>query len=202
MAGMFTLVMGLVFYTAYSNAYEGEPRKMLDPEIFTSSDVFERAPDGSLRTSSEPIAEDPVQPLFFENVDGARTQVDIRFSTPWRILKMIVLGIVVVALPIIIAFALNGFSCQGLHPEGSAVWLCIFVPVSIAYFIKMGRIDIYENPYVYAVDERGRKRKLKTKPRTTTLRDILGKLFSPPLIGAALVLVLFLVMGVYLTLGN
>ena len=202
MAGMITLVMGLIFYTAYSNAYEGTGRQTLDPEIFTSDEVFERAPDGSLRVSSTPIAEDPVKPLFFEDVDGVRTQVSIRFTTPWRVFKMILLGLVVMFLPTIIAFVLNGFSYHGLDLSGSAVWLCIFVIVVPAYFIKMGRVDIYENPYIYAIDEKGKKRKIKTKPRTTTVRDVVSVLFSPPLIAAGLALVLFLVMGVYLTLGN
>ena len=202
MAGAFTLVMGLIFYTAYSNAYEGQKRQVLDPEIFTSAEVFERAPDGTLRPSSAPIAEDPVEPVFFENIDGARTPVTIRFSAPGRMLKMVLLGLGIVALPIIIAFVLNGFSAQGLHPEGAAVWLCIFVPVVIAYFIKMGRIDIYQNPYIYTLDEQGRKRRVKAESRTATARDTLSALLTPPLVALTLALVLFLVMGVYLTLGN
>ena len=202
MAGAITLVMGLVFYTGYSNAYEGEPRQVLDPEIFTSDEVFERASDGSLRASSTPIAEEPVEPVFFEAVDGVKTPVTIRFSTPWRMFKMILLGLVVIGLPTLVAFVLNGFSYHGLQLGGSAVWLCIFVPVVPAYFVKIGRIDIYENPYVYVVDERGRKRKIKTKSRTTTVLDVLKVLFTPPLLVAGLALVLFFVMGVYLTLGN
>ncbi len=202
MAAAITLVMGLVFYTAFSNAYEGEKRKTLDPKIFTSRELFERAPNGTLFASSRPVSEAPVQPMFFENVEGVRTPVVIRFTTPWRTLKMVALGLAFVFLPVIIAFLLNGFSVQGLHPEGAAVWLCIFVVVVPAYYIKMGRIDIYENPYVYALGPYGSRRKLKTRSRTVTVRDVLKALFSPPLIVAALALLLFLVMGVYLTLGN
>ena len=97
---------------------------------------------------------------------------------------------------------LNGFSAQGLHPEGAAVWLCIFVPVVIAYFIKMGRIDIYQNPYIYVLDEQGRPRRIKPESRTATARDTLSALLTPPLVALTLALVLFLVMGVYLTLSN
>ena len=201
MAGMITLVMGLIFYTAFSNAYEGTKRQTLDPEIFTSRETFERAPDGSLRVGA-PVVEDPVEPVFFENVDGVRTPVEIRFTTPGRTIRGLLLGLAVLALPMLIAFVLNGFSVQGLHPEGSAVWLCIFVVVVPAYLIKMGRIDIYENPYVYVTDEQGRRRKVKTESRTATVGGIVGALFSPSLIAAGLALLLFLVMGVYLTLGN
>lgn len=201
-ASMFTLVMALVFYTAYSNAYEGEKRRTLDPKIFTTSEIFERAEDGSLRVSSEAIAEEPVEPQFFERVDGVRTPVSIRFTTARRLLRMVLLGLAIIALPLLIAFVLNGLSFQGLHLGGSAVWLCVFVPVVPAYLVKIGRIDIYENPYVFVVDERGRRRRVKTKPRTTTVLDVVKLLFSPAFIIAALVLMVFLVMGVYLTLGG
>ena len=202
MGGAITLVMGLIFYTAFSNAYQGQARKTLDPKIFTSNETFERSPSGELRPASQPIAEDPVEPLFFENVDGARTQVTIRFTTPWRMFKMVLLGLVVLALPTLIAFVLNGLSFHGLHPEGSAVWLCIFAVVVPAYFIKLGRIDIYGKPYVYTVDEQGRKRRVKTESRANAVRDGLRMLLSPSLVLVALALLLFLVMGVYLTLGG
>jgi hypothetical protein len=200
--GAFTLVMGLIFYTAYSNAYEGEGRRTLDPEIFTSDGVFERAADGTLHASNETITRNPVEPIFFEDIDGVRTRVHIRFTTASRVFKMILLGLFVMFLPIIVAFVLNGFDYHGLHPEGAAVWLCIFVPVVPAYILKMGRIDIYENPYVYAIDESGRKHKVKTKSRTTTVLDVVKMLFTPPLIVAGLALVLFLVVDVYLVLGG
>ena len=100
------------------------------------------------------------------------------------------------------ASALNGFSCEGLHPEGAAVWLCIFVPVVPAYYVKMGRIDIYENPYVYTIDERGRRHRVKTESRTTTVRDVVKMLFTTPLAIAGLAILFFLVMDVYLVLGG
>ena len=202
LAGGFTLVMALIFYTAYSNAYEGQKRRTLDPKILTSTEVFERAEDGMLREATEVVAEDPVKPLFFENVDGVRTQVDIRFTTPWRAARAIALTLAAPALPLLIAFVLNGLSTRGLHPEGSAVWLCIFVPVAIAYLIKMGRIDIYENPLVYVTDEQDRRRKIKTESRTATVGQVIQVLFSPSLALVALGLMGALAMCVYLTLGG
>ena len=201
-AGALSLVMGLIFYTAFSNVYEGQKRKTLDPEIFTTREVFERAPDGSLVTSERPIAEEPVEPLFFESVNGVRTPVSIRFTTPWRVFKMVLLASAVVFLPAIIAFVLNGFSSSGLRIEGGAVWMCVFVPLVVTFFVKAGRIDVYENPYVYAADGQGRWKRVKTPRRLEGIRDTLGVLFTPPLVFVVLVLALFLVMGVYLTLGN
>jgi hypothetical protein len=68
--------------------------------------------------------------------------------------------------------------------------------------MKMGRIDIYENPYVYRFTEKGRKRRVRLSSRTTTVWDVLKILFTPPAIWAGLAILLFLVMGVYLTLGG
>lgn len=202
MSGMFTLVMALIFYTAYSNAYEGTKRQVLDPKIFTSDEVFERSQDGTLRASHDAIAENAGEPVFFETVDGVRTPVSIRFTTPWRVCKMLLLAFGVAFLPTIVAFALNGLSMRGLHLGGAAPWFCVFVPVTIAYFVKMGRVDIYENPYVYVNDSSGRRRKVKTTSRTTAVLDVVKVVFSPPLIIVVLVLLLFFVMGVYLTLGG
>ena len=202
MAGMITLVMGLIFYTGFSNAYEGSGRKTLDREIFTSGKMFKRRRDGTLIPYEDAIAEDPVEPLFFEDVDGERTQVRIRFTTVTRTIKMLALGIAVIFAPVIVAFVLSGFNYQSLDIAGSAVWLCIFVPVVPAYYIKMGRIDIYENPYVYRIDENGREHKVRTKSRTTTVTDVVKALFSPGLIVAGLALVLFFVMSVYLVMGG
>ena len=182
MAGMITLVMGLIFYTAFSNAYEGTRRKTLDREIFTSDVAFIRGRDGKLRPYEGMIEKEVVEPLFFEDIDGERTQVQIRFTTLGRTAKMIALGIVVIFLPVIVAFVLSGFDFQSLDVAGSAVWLCIFVPVVPAYYIKMGRIDIYENPYVWRIDEHGRKRRVRTESRTTTVTDVVKMLLSPGLI--------------------
>ena len=45
-----------------------------------------------------------------------------------------------------------------LNPAGSAVWFCITVPLSPVFLIKYGRMDIYDNPWIYLVDEHGKKK--------------------------------------------
>ena len=164
--------------------------------------MFVRGPDGTLQPYAGTIAEDPVEPMFFEDIDGERTRVRIRFTSVGRTIKMIALGLVVMFLPVIVAFVLSGFDYQNLDVGGSAVWLCIFVIVVPAYFIKMGRIDIYENPYVYRIDDNGRSHKVRTKSRTVTVMDVVKALFSPGFIVAGLALVLFFVMSVYLVMGG
>ena len=201
-SGAFTLVMGLIYYTAFSNAFEGTPVTELPPKIFTSQGQYIRGSDGVLHASDQKITADPVKPVFFETVKGQRTAVHIRFTTLGRFIKQMALCFGMLFLPIIIAFILNGFHYHGLHPSGAAVWLCIFVPVVPAYYIKMGRIDIYENPYIYTIDNRGHKHKVKTKSGTTTVMDVVKILFTTPIIWAGLFLVFVLLMDIYLVLGG
>ena len=200
-AGMFTLVMGLIYYTGYSDAYEGSGRFELFPQVYTTNRLYERGRGGALAESRVRLPE-PAAPVFFENLDGKVERVEIRFTTVKRVIKMLLLGLLVIFLPTVIAFVLNGFSTEGLVWGGAAVWFCVFVPVVPAYLMKMGRIDIYENPYVYRFTEKGRKRRVRLSSRTTTVWDVLKILFTPPAIWAGLAILLFLVMGVYLTLGG
>ena len=197
-SGMLTVVMALIYYTGYSNAYEGTKRTELERKLFVSGNQLVRNPDGTLTPSDEPVPEVSVEPMFFENIDGKRTRVKIRFSTPGRIVKMMILALTVMFLPLILAFIFNGFDYHGLHPGHAAVWLCIFVPVVPAYLMKMGRIDIYENPYIYRIDENGKEKRIRTKSRTTTVWEVLRILFTPPLIWAGLFILLVLFMNTYL----
>lgn len=102
-------------------------------------------------------------------------------------------------LPVIIAFLLNGLSFTGLDLMGSAVWLCIFVPIAIAYFVSMGRIDIYENPYVYVVDTNGKQHRIKMESNTVTVLDIIKSLSY--IVPVAIFLGIVLIVNVYLILN-
>ena len=201
-SGAFTLVMGLIYYTAFSNAYEGAPVTTLPPRIFTTQGQYIRGGDGALHASDQKITAEPAAPVFFETVRGQRTAVHIRFTTVGRFIRQMALCFGMLFLPIIIAFILNGWDYHGLDLSGAAVWLCIFVPVVPAYYIKMGRIDIYENPCIYTIDNHGHKHKVKTNSATTTVTDVVKILFTTPLIWEGLFLVFVLLMDIYLVLGG
>ena len=201
-AGAFTLVMGLIFYTAYSNEYEGLPRTELNPKIFTTAGQYLRGEDGQLYASDRRIEQEPVLPVFFAPVNGTRTEVHIRFTTFGRFCKQMLYCVTALFLPILLAFVLNGFSYHGLHPSGAAVWLCIFVPVVPAYYIKLGRMDIYLNPYIYTVDPKGKKHRVRNRSNRTSRQDILDIILCSPFIILGLFLLLVLVINTYLVLGG
>ena len=60
-----------------------------------------------------------------------------------------------------------------LNPAGSAVWFCITVPLSPVFLIKYGRMDIYDNPWIYLVDEHGKKKRYKAKHSKADWEDTL-----------------------------
>ena len=97
---------------------------------------------------------------------------------------MAVLAVLVLFLPVIVALFLNGFDFARLELGGSAVWFCIAVPVVPVYLLKFGLVDLYENPRIYLMTDKGRKkryRKQKEKgARGETLRMVLRALFVPP----------------------
>ncbi len=103
--GMLAVFFGIVLAVAYSDRYKGDPRWKLRRRVFTSDDsrasVFE--------------------PEFYEVIDGQVQPVQLRFTTPLRMLKLFVFTLAAIFLPLLIAFARNGFSAEGLTLGGAAV---------------------------------------------------------------------------------
>ena len=141
--GVMALFLLITLFTAYSNAYGGQGRQQLRRRVFTSDE-------------SRPHV-DP--PEFYELIDGQPQPVILRFTSPGRVLRQVLLALVVVFLPLILAFVLNGFSAEGLNVAGAAVWLCIAVPVAPVYLLNFGRIELYEHPTVWVKTPAGGKRR-------------------------------------------
>ena len=118
---------------------------------------------------------------------------------------MIVLSLMVLFAPVIIALLLRGFDFRSIQLSGSAVWFCIFVPVIPIYLIKFGRIDIYDNPWIYTVDENGKRRRFhegRTKQSALQLiKNVLHYLFVPPICFATWFAIASLLTMIYLTAG-
>lgn len=199
LAGMFDLVMGLIFFTAYHNAYGDDKGLKAFHDVVSTTELYERGQDKKLKLSHKKIEADPVEPMFFQDIDGKKTRVFIKFTTAGRMFKMVAAAVGAMFLPVIIAFLLNGLSFTGLDLMGSAVWLCIFVPIAIAYFVSMGRIDIYENPYVYVVDTNGKQHRIKMESNTVTVLDIIKSLSY--IVPVAIFLGIVLIVNVYLILN-
>lgn len=161
-------------------------------------------PDGELFQDPDPIPRREVVPVFFENLDGERVAVRLRFTTPLRMLWMIALALLVLFLPVVIALFLNGFNFARLNLAGSAVWFCIFVPVVPIYLLKFGRMELYDHPWVYRIDEDGKERRVRKRRAGKvdigeTALMILHLLIVPPLCLAVWFAILSFAVMCYLT---
>ncbi len=183
-AGMLAVFLLFTLFTAYHNEFGGTGRESLPRRIFTSDDS---------RTVVAP-------PAFLWPIDGQDRTVDLRFTTPLRVLMMVLLAIGVVFLPLILAFLLNGCSVQGLTLGGAAVWLCITVPLAPVFLLKFGRLELYEHPIVHYRDADGRRRRYRApkKPPRDRLRDLLDTVKT--FLVLILTLLLILVVNVVLVL--
>ena len=126
--------------------------------------------------------------------------VKLRFTTLFRSLRHGVLAVVVTFLPLVIAFLMNGFSVNGLHIGGAAVWLCVTVPVAPVYFLKFARMELYNRPLIYAQSKKGGFTRYIKKP---DLKKILADLkeFANPLTFIILgVVIIVLIINVTLVL--
>ena len=184
--GCIAIFMLIVLFTAYHDMYQGERRWRLRRRIFTS--------DNEKNSVSAPE--------FYENIEGKMRRVKLRFTTPLRMLKMLGIAAGVVFLPFIIAFISNGFSVEGFHIGGAAVWLCVTVPIAPVYLLKFGRLDLYEHPLIWYSGPDGRMVRLRGNKKgfRETFDSVKEFILNPAvLIGVAVVL-LVLFINVHLIL--
>ena len=108
----------------------------------------------------------------------------------------------IVFLPVIIALLINGFNFSLLNLSGSAVWFCIAVPLAPVFLIKYGRMDIYDNPWIYLTGKNGKKKLYRPKRDPKEVRDnirFIMEWFKPPLLWISLFLIFLFCSIVYLT---
>ena len=179
-AGGLALVLLFVLFTAYHNTFGGLGRERLPRRIFTSDKRRETLPD----------------PEFYLPIDGRNRAVELRFTTPRRLLNMTLLPLLVIFLPAIFAFVLNGFSAQGLTIAGATVWLCIAVPIAPVYVLKFGRLDLYRHPILHYRADNGRRKRYRPrrKPLKERLQALKDFVFSP-----AIFLILFLLIALVMS---
>ena len=174
--GCMAVFLLITLFTAFHNHHAGEQRWRLLRRIFTSDDSRPEIPP----------------PQFYEAIDGRAQAVELRFTTPLRLLKMLCIALGVVFLPLILAFVFNGFSAQGLTLGGAAVWLCITVPVAPVYFLNFGRLELYEHPLIWLLTPEGGRRRYR--PRGKSLRELLKSARS--LLSPGVFIVLAVVIGI------
>jgi hypothetical protein len=136
------------------------------------------------------------------NIAGKIQEVEIRFTSVLRVIRALAITFAVVFLPVILALIINGFNFSIPNLGGSAVWFCIAVPLAPVFLIKYGRMDIYDNPWIYMIGENGQKKRYKPKCDKADMRemiDFIKEWFKPPLLWLTLFLIFLFCSMVYLT---
>ncbi len=152
--GIYFLVVTFAMYSDYSS-----PRWRLRRRVFTTNGGPYIRQDGKLVQSPTPIPGGVDKPFFVEIINGAPKIVEIKYSAASRMIWMIFLSVIAILIPFIMVMASPGSALAGF----GAVLLCITVPVTPIYFIKFGRLNIYEHPWIYYRNERGQRVRYKAK---------------------------------------
>ena len=199
--GVFFIIVNLCLYSdTKKNKFSVDAGR----RIFTSGDsVFTRS-EGQLVPSKETLERRVASPMFFMNIGGQYQPVMLRFTTAWRIIRMMLISVVALFLPVICALLVNGFDFGALHLGGSAVWFCIMVPVIPIYILKLGIVELYEKPWIYTVSGQKWKRyrqKMNPTDRKNLTKGILRAVFVPPISLAVWFGIASFITMVYLTAG-
>lgn len=186
-SGCLALVLVFVFFAAYSQQREETYGLETYRKVFHSKTELKK-----------PVT----KPVFFMNIAGKIQEVEIRFTSVLRVIRALAITFGVVFLPVILALIINGFNFSILNLGGSAVWFCIAVPLAPVFLIKYGRMDIYDNPWIYMIGENGQKKRYKPKRDKADMReyiDFIKEWFKPPLLWLTLFILFLFGTMVYLT---
>ena len=183
LTGVLTLYFIVVTLCLYSDTTRNSFSVVSGREIFTSGEKTFHRDRGELVLDEKLLARKIEDPVYFSNINGKEEPVILRFTSPVRIARMLLLATVALFLPVIIALFLNGFNFSQLNLGGSAVWFCIAVPVVPIYLLKFGIVELHDNPWIYRIREGGGKKRYRPKGdkiSKDTVMDILRIVFIPP----------------------
>ena len=205
-----TAVLGFFFlvvvFCVYSDTTRNSFSVAAGRKIFTSGTETFRRDRGELVLREEILERKTVPPVFFSRIDGKERPVTLRFTTPGRVIRMLLISITVLFLPVIAALVLNGFDFQKLNLGGSAAWFCIAVPVVPIYILKFGVVELHDRPWIYLLSENGKKKRYKKKPDLKNMGQLvlgfLKVLFIPPVSLAVWFGIFSFFAMVYLTAGG
>ena len=196
----------IVVMCIYSDTTRNDFAVEAGREIFTSGEETFHRERGKLVRNEEILEKKIVPPVFFCTLDGREQPVLLRFTTPSRILKMLLLSAVVLFLPVLVAIPLTGFDFSKLNLSGSAAWFCIFLPIVPICLLKFGIVELHERPWIYIVSENGQKKRYRPKKTfKITGRSVLNflrVLFVPPVSLAVWFGIISFCVMVYLTAGG
>ena len=207
---LITAVLAFYFFIVllcyYSDTTKNSFSVEAGREIYTSGEATFHRERGKLVQSDEILERKTVPPVFFSHINGEDQPVVMRFTTPSRVIRMILLSIVALFLPVIVALFLTGFDFQKINLGGSAVWFCIAVPVVPIYLLKFGIVELHDRPWIYTVSKDGKKKRYRPKPNPDDVKDIvfgfLRALIIPPISLAVWFGIISFFVMVYLTAGG
>lgn len=200
---MFAIVMLIIMLCLYSDTVKNPFLVNGGRTIYTSDGQSFHRENGRL-VQDDSIRERKVfAPTFYETIEGVKRPVILRFTTPYRVARMIAICLVAIFLPVILALFVNGFDFQKLTLGGSAVWFCITVPTVPVYLVKFGIVELYERPWIYLIMPNGKKKRYKEKRESKISRDMvksaLKACITPPVCFGVLFGILCFCTMVYLT---
>ena len=206
----FTSLLGFFFLVVLLCVYSDTTRNRFTVvsgrEVFTSGKTTFRRDGGELILREDLLERKTVPPVFFSSINGEERPVCLRFTSPWRVIRMLLLSMIALFLPVIVALILTGFDFQKLHLAGSAAWFCIAVPVVPIYVLKFGVVELHNRPWIYTASKNGKKKRHRQKPKPkdikSSVRGILKALFVPPVSLAVWFGILSFLAMVYLTAGG
>ena len=183
-SAMLAFVLLIITLCLYSDTIHNSFSVEAGREIFTSEGKNFHREQGRLVQDDAILERKVVPPVFFHEIDGRNVPVVLKFATPGRVLKVVVLSLVMLFLPVIIALFLNGFNFSQLELGGSAAWFCLMVPIVPVYVLKFAVVELYENPWIYTISENGRTKRYKKKSGFRIDKDLAGAVlravFIPP----------------------
>ncbi len=200
--GFFLFVVAMcVFSDTTKNKFSVESGR----KIYNSGRQTFRRERGGLVQNEEILKRKVKKPVYFSDINGSRRPVELRFTTPVRIIRMILLSIIALFLPVFPALLINGFNLSMINLSGSAVWFCLAVPLVPVFLLNFGIVRLHDNPWIYYRTDSGRKKRYRKKTRhkinKETVKDILMVVFVPPASLAVWFGIISFCVIVYLTAG-
>ena len=203
--GMLAAVILTITLAAFSDTVRNDFVVEGEHEALTSKGGPLRRVDGRLVQDATPLSKQVAPPVFFMQIDGKQTPVQLEFSSLRRRLFQALLALVALFLPVILALPLAGFDLSRINLGGSAAWFCVMVPVVPIYLLKFGVIELYENPWIYILNDDGTRTRYRKRHKpigwSELFRTLLGAAFVPPGCLAVWFGILSFCVTVYLTAG-
>ena len=171
--------------------------------VFSSGEQIYKRERGMLVLRDEIVKRKIEKPVFKLELDGKEQVVTYAFRSVQRIVSMIIKAVIAIFFPVIIALFINGFDFARIDLRGSSMWFMLAVPLVPVIFVQIGIKGFYEMPWIYTIDEKGRKKRYKAKIDDEDVRDVtktvMYALFSFPLCLATWFGIFCFVMTIYFT---